>query len=65
MHSGVFWNAFMINKQTMQVLLSWDTAQLNEHEADGHCEFFASILRRLSQTRNLHKSLDEVFFERP
>lgn len=59
-YSGIFWNAFMVDKENMYFIASWDTAQLNGHEIDRHCDFFAEILRGLSNTGNMNRPLKEV-----
>ena len=60
-YSGVFWNAFMVDKNTMQVVLSWDTAQFNEQEAEGYLDEYIGIVRRMAQAQNLDTPLGELF----
>ncbi|KAI0017976.1 acetyl-CoA synthetase-like protein [Xylariomycetidae sp. FL0641] len=58
---GFFWNCCMLNKTNMMVVASWDSAQMNDDEVDGHCDLMTDVLRRLADPANLDKTLGEVF----
>jgi hypothetical protein len=60
-YSGIFWNAFMIDKTTMQIIATWDTAQMNDEEVDAHCDAFAGVLRRLGKIANQRERLCDLF----
>ncbi|KAJ4326149.1 hypothetical protein N0V84_003199 [Fusarium piperis] len=58
---GFFWNAFMIDSVNLYFIASWDTAQMNHVEVDGHCDFLSDVMRKLADERNWDKSVGEVF----
>ncbi|KAH6894497.1 hypothetical protein B0T10DRAFT_436085 [Thelonectria olida] len=58
---GLFWNAFMIDSVNMYFIASWDTAQMNDQEVDGHCDSLADVLRKLADQNNWDKKVGEVF----
>ncbi|KAI0477121.1 hypothetical protein GGR56DRAFT_665271 [Xylariaceae sp. FL0804] len=58
---GLFWNCCMLDKANMMVVASWDTAQMNDAEMDGHCDALADAVRRLADPANLDRRLAEVF----
>ncbi|KAJ6780430.1 hypothetical protein PWT90_09618 [Aphanocladium album] len=57
---GIFWNAFMVDKENMYFIASWDTAQLNGSEVDYYCDELAEVLRALASTSNWDRPLKEV-----
>jgi hypothetical protein len=59
--SGLFWNAFMIDPVNMYFIASWDTAQMNDGEVDGHCDSLADVLRKLADENNWDKKVGDVF----
>ena len=60
-HSGVFWNAFSIDKDNIYFIASWDTAQMNEVEIDGHCDCLAEVIRKLADEKNWERTVGQVF----
>ncbi|KAM6534759.1 hypothetical protein FALCPG4_004385 [Fusarium falciforme] len=58
---GFFWNAFMIDSVNLYFIASWDTAQMNDTEVDGHCDSLSDVMRKLADDRNWEKSIGEVF----
>ncbi|KAF7552804.1 hypothetical protein G7Z17_g4065 [Cylindrodendrum hubeiense] len=58
---GLFWNAFMIDSVNLYFIASWDTAQMNEREVDGHCDSLSEVMRKLADERNWEKKVGEVF----
>ncbi|KAI8721826.1 AMP-binding domain-containing protein [Fusarium sp. LHS14.1] len=58
---GYFWNAFMIDSVNLYFIASWDTAQMNDTEVDGHCDSLSDVMRKLADERNWEKSVGEVF----
>ena len=48
MDSGLFWNACHLDKGSLFLVASWDTAQLNNKQVDGLAEGLADLLRRLT-----------------
>ncbi|RSM01800.1 hypothetical protein CEP52_008371 [Fusarium oligoseptatum] len=59
---GFFWNAFMIDSVNLYFIASWDTAQMNDFEVDGHCDSLSDVMRKLADERNWEKRVGEVFF---
>ncbi|OAR02879.1 hypothetical protein LLEC1_05712 [Akanthomyces lecanii] len=57
---GIFWNAFMVDKENMYFIASWDTAQLNGDEVDGYCDCLAEMMRALASASNWDRPLKEV-----
>jgi hypothetical protein len=60
-HSGLFWNAFMVDKVNLFFIASWDTAQMSHKEIEAHCDSLAGVLRRLADERNWERKVGEVF----
>ncbi|KAI1341227.1 acetyl-CoA synthetase-like protein [Xylariaceae sp. FL0016] len=58
---GIFWNCCMLDKSSMMIVASWDTAQMNDVEVEGYCDTLADIMRRLADVNNFDKSLRDVF----
>jgi len=61
MYSGLFWNAFMVDRTNLFFIANWDTAQMNLEEIEGHCNTMASILRQLVKDVNWDKKVFDVF----
>jgi hypothetical protein len=59
--SGLFWNAFMVDKVNMFYIASWDTAQMSIGEVESHCDAMALILRKLVNQDNWEKKVVDVF----
>ncbi|KAM3511740.1 hypothetical protein MY11210_004630 [Beauveria gryllotalpidicola] len=57
---GIFWNAFMVDKENMYFVASWDTAQLNGDEIDEYCDRLADMLRALAHASNWDSPLRNV-----
>ncbi|KAM3439848.1 hypothetical protein NHJ13734_003510 [Beauveria thailandica] len=57
---GIFWNAFMVDKENMYFVASWDTAQLNGDEMDEYCDRLAVMLRALAHSSNWDSPLKNV-----
>lgn len=51
----------MIDAVNLYFIASWDTAQMNDKEVDGHCTALADVLRKLGDESNLDKKLGDVF----
>ncbi|KAF5024213.1 hypothetical protein F66182_3727 [Fusarium sp. NRRL 66182] len=58
---GLFWNAFMIDSINLYFIASWDTAQMNDAEMDGHCDALSEVMRQLADEGNWEKKLSDVF----
>ncbi|KAH6981772.1 hypothetical protein BKA56DRAFT_672572 [Ilyonectria sp. MPI-CAGE-AT-0026] len=58
---GLFWNAFMIDAVNLYFIASWDTAQMNDREVEGHCDSLAEVMRKLANEDNWEKKVGEVF----
>lgn len=58
--SGLFWNAFMLDKENMYFLASWDTAQMNATEIDYYCDRMAESIRALASSSNWDVPLKDV-----
>ncbi|KAF4968833.1 hypothetical protein FSARC_3862 [Fusarium sarcochroum] len=58
---GFFWNAFMVDSINLYFIASWDTAQMNDTEVDGHCDALSDVMRKLGDESNWDKKLGEVF----
>ncbi|KAF5012017.1 hypothetical protein FDECE_1901 [Fusarium decemcellulare] len=58
---GLFWNAFMVDSVNLYFIASWDTAQMNDVEVDGHCDSLSDVMRKLADEGNWEKKLSEVF----
>ncbi|KAL9566873.1 hypothetical protein ACKAV7_008937 [Fusarium commune] len=58
---GFFWNAFMIDSINLYFIASWDTAQMNDKEVEGHCDALSDVMRKLCDERNWDKKLSDVF----
>lgn len=61
MQSGLFWNAFMVDRTSLFFIANWDTAQMNLEEVEGHCNSMANILRQLVKESNWDRKISEVF----
>lgn len=59
--SGFFWNAFMIDSINLYFIASWDTAQMNDKEVEGHCDALSDVMRKLCDEGNWDKTLSDVF----
>lgn len=59
--SGLYWNAFMVDKVNMFFVASWDTAQMGITDVDGHCDAMAMVLRKLCNEANWAKKVSDVF----
>ncbi|KAM3545909.1 hypothetical protein ARSEF1564_001190 [Beauveria bassiana] len=57
---GLFWNAFMFDKENMYFVASWDTAQLNGDVMDEYCDRLAEMLRALAHSSNWDSPLKNV-----
>ncbi|KAJ4150382.1 hypothetical protein LMH87_011134 [Akanthomyces muscarius] len=57
---GIFWNAFMVDRENMYFIASWDTAQLSGDEVDGYCDSLAELMRALANMSNWDHPLKEV-----
>ncbi|OAA70680.1 AMP-binding enzyme family protein [Cordyceps fumosorosea ARSEF 2679] len=57
---GLFWNAFMVDKENLYFIASWDTSQLNGDEVDRYCDRLAEILRALANPDTWDRPLKEV-----
>ncbi|TQW08948.1 AMP-binding enzyme family protein [Cordyceps javanica] len=57
---GLFWNAFMVDKENLYFIASWDTAQLNGDEVDCYCDRLAEAMRTLANASNWERPLREV-----
>jgi hypothetical protein len=62
-YSGLFWSAFMVDRENLLFIASWDTAQLNAEQVDGYCDDLADVMRRLANEDNLGLKMGEVFPE--
>ncbi|KAH7311552.1 hypothetical protein B0I35DRAFT_357824 [Stachybotrys elegans] len=58
---GIFWNAYMLDSASLHFVASWDTAQMNDVEVDGHCDKLAEAMRRLCERDNWNKPIGVVF----
>ncbi|ENH70957.1 hypothetical protein FOC1_g10008327 [Fusarium oxysporum f. sp. cubense race 1] len=58
---GFFWNAFMIDSINLYFIASWDTAQINDKEVEGHCDALSDVMRKLCDEGNWDKKLSDVF----
>ncbi|PTB62383.1 acetyl-CoA synthetase-like protein [Trichoderma citrinoviride] len=60
---GLFWSAFMVDRENLLFIASWDTAQLNAEQVDGYCDDLADVMRRLASEDNWGLKMGEVFPE--
>ena len=51
----------MIDAVNLYFIASWDTAQMNDTEVDGHCDGLSDVLRKLGDENNWDKKLRDVF----
>jgi len=42
----------MLDKSTMIIIATWDTAQMTDVEMDAHCDSLAHIMRRMANPDN-------------
>lgn len=61
MKSGLFWNAFMIDRDNLYFVASWDTAQMNDVELERHCDRMSDVMRKLGDERNWDRTFVDVF----
>lgn len=59
--SGLFWNAFMVDRQNLYFVASWDTAQMNDAEVETCCDCLVDVMRKLANEQNWDKTVGEVF----
>lgn len=59
--SGLFWNAYMLDSDDLYFIASWDTAQMNADEVQGHCDVLADVMRKLADDRRWDDTVGEVF----
>lgn len=50
----------MVDPRNMCFIASWDTAQMNDTEVQGHCDELANIMRSLGTAENWDKTVREV-----
>ncbi|KAL7814838.1 hypothetical protein V8C26DRAFT_436051 [Trichoderma gracile] len=60
---GLFWSAFMVDRENLLFIASWDTAQLNAEQVDGYCDDLADVMRKLANEDNWRLKMREVFPE--
>ncbi|KAH7235663.1 hypothetical protein BKA59DRAFT_548486 [Fusarium tricinctum] len=58
---GFIWQAFMLDSVNLYFIASWDTAQMNATEIDGHCDALSDVMRKLGDERNWDKKMSDVF----
>ncbi|KAM0226425.1 hypothetical protein ACHAPA_002806 [Fusarium lateritium] len=58
---GFIWQAFMLDSVNLYFIASWDTAQMNATEVDGHCDALSDVMRKLGDERNWDKNMGDVF----
>ncbi|KAM0351944.1 hypothetical protein ACHAPU_002460 [Fusarium lateritium] len=58
---GFIWQAFMLDSVNLYFIASWDTAQMNSTEVDGHCDALSDVMRKLGDENNWNKKLSDVF----
>lgn len=51
----------MIDAVNLYFIASWDTAQMNDREVEGHCDSLAEVMRKLANEDNWEKKVGEVF----
>lgn len=52
-----------MDKTTIGITASWDTAQMNGKEMNGHLERLVKILGQLTDSANLNAALRDIFEE--
>ncbi|KAH6606165.1 hypothetical protein Trco_005318 [Trichoderma cornu-damae] len=58
---GLFWSAFMVDRDNLFFIASWDTAQLNAEEVDEYCDDLADVMRSLANEDNWSLKVGDVF----
>jgi len=51
----------MIDSINLYFIASWDTAQMNDKEVEGHCDALSDVMRKLCDEGNWDKKLSDVF----
>lgn len=51
----------MIDRNNLYFVTSWDTAQMNSFEVEGHCDRMADVMRKLGDERNWERTVGDVF----
>jgi hypothetical protein len=51
----------MLDSVNLYFIASWDTAQMNATEIDGHCDALSDVMRKLGDERNWDKKMSDVF----
>ncbi|POR32185.1 Nonribosomal peptide synthetase-like protein [Tolypocladium paradoxum] len=62
---GLCWNMFVVSKDNIFFIVSWDTAQMNVDEVEQHCDGMADVMRRLAKEANWDRSIADVLTKRP
>jgi len=57
---GLLWNCFMPNRETLQINVTWDDAQLRRVEVEGLLEELFAVVTKLATKENWGKKLSEV-----
>jgi hypothetical protein len=60
-HSGLFWNVFMVDAESLYFIASWDTAQMNDIQVNECCDLLAEVMRKLGSEENWLRSVGSVF----
>ena len=63
MDSGLFWNVCHLDKGSLLLVASWDTAQLNNKQVDGLAEGLADLLRRLTGPGSWDRTVESIVDE--
>ncbi|PFH61619.1 hypothetical protein XA68_16794 [Ophiocordyceps unilateralis] len=58
---GFCWNMFLAGRDAIYFIASWDTAQMNVDDVEGHCDGMAEVMRRLARESNWHRTVGDVF----
>ena len=50
----------MIDSDNLYFIASWDTAQMNAAEMEGHCDTLADVMRKLTNEENWNRTVGDV-----
>lgn len=51
----------MLDSANLYFIASWDTAQMNATEVDGHCDALSDVMRKLGDEKNWDKKMGDLF----
>lgn len=58
--SGLYWNCCTLDQDTMFLIASWDTAQMNDEEVQQCCDEYAHALRAMAKCEDWDRKMADA-----